>query len=174
MTKTTTRIAAHENSAFIAAQGTGGCPAPDPIFIVGLPRAGSTLVEQILSSHSLVEGTLGVDPSYLLDNDAPFGPRHVVDNIAGTPERELWTMRIDPAVYREALVVHRPALQALYAAAFEFEVDGVRVLKPETVDRARAEQSSGPDEILKKFTRFGLGFMLDGPDVPLLTPAGRA
>lgn len=31
--------------------------ATDPIFIVGLPRAGSTLIEQILSSHSLVEGT---------------------------------------------------------------------------------------------------------------------
>ena len=29
----------------------------DPIFVVGLPRSGSTLVEQILSSHSLVEGT---------------------------------------------------------------------------------------------------------------------
>jgi hypothetical protein len=36
---------------------TGGCAARDPIFIVGMPRAGSTLVEQILSSHSLVEGT---------------------------------------------------------------------------------------------------------------------
>ena len=35
-----------------------GSDAPDPIFIVGLPRAGSTLVEQILSSHSLVEGTM--------------------------------------------------------------------------------------------------------------------
>jgi tetratricopeptide (TPR) repeat protein len=35
-----------------------GHPAPDPIFIVGLPRAGSTLLEQILSSHSQVEGTL--------------------------------------------------------------------------------------------------------------------
>lgn len=35
----------------------GGNPVPDPIFIVGMPRAGSTLVEQILSSHSLVEGT---------------------------------------------------------------------------------------------------------------------
>ncbi|HJU77094.1 MAG TPA: tetratricopeptide repeat protein, partial [Sphingomicrobium sp.] len=39
------------------AERHGGCEAPDPIFIVGLPRAGSTLVEQILSSHSLVEGT---------------------------------------------------------------------------------------------------------------------
>ena len=35
-----------------------GLGDPDPIFIVGLPRAGSTLVEQILSSHSQVEGTM--------------------------------------------------------------------------------------------------------------------
>lgn len=34
-----------------------GFEAPDPIFIVGLPRSGSTLVEQILASHSQVEGT---------------------------------------------------------------------------------------------------------------------
>jgi tetratricopeptide (TPR) repeat protein len=34
-----------------------GTPANDPIFIVGLPRSGSTLVEQILASHSAVEGT---------------------------------------------------------------------------------------------------------------------
>ena len=34
-----------------------GAPATDPIFIVGLPRAGSTLIEQILASHSRVEGT---------------------------------------------------------------------------------------------------------------------
>lgn len=35
-----------------------GHKAPDPIFILGLPRAGSTLLEQILSSHSQVDGTL--------------------------------------------------------------------------------------------------------------------
>ncbi|SMC64776.1 Tetratricopeptide repeat-containing protein [Novosphingobium sp. B1] len=34
-----------------------GCDAPDPIFVLGMPRAGSTLVEQILASHSQVEGT---------------------------------------------------------------------------------------------------------------------
>ncbi|WP_420383698.1 tetratricopeptide repeat-containing sulfotransferase family protein [Novosphingobium sp.] len=43
--------------AFVAGVPTGGAPAEDPIFIVGLPRAGSTLVEQILASHSHVEGT---------------------------------------------------------------------------------------------------------------------
>ncbi|WP_408588300.1 sulfotransferase [Novosphingobium sp.] len=40
------------------ARGAGqGCPARDPIFVLGMPRAGSTLVEQILASHSQVEGT---------------------------------------------------------------------------------------------------------------------
>ena len=41
-----------------AARPAVGFPAPDPIFIVGLPRAGSTLLEQILSSHSQVDGTM--------------------------------------------------------------------------------------------------------------------
>jgi len=43
---------------FFAERAGLGCPAPDPIFILGLPRAGSTLIEQILSSHSQVEGTM--------------------------------------------------------------------------------------------------------------------
>jgi tetratricopeptide (TPR) repeat protein len=42
---------------FFAGRAGAGCAAPDPIFIVGLPRAGSTLIEQILASHSAVEGT---------------------------------------------------------------------------------------------------------------------
>jgi tetratricopeptide (TPR) repeat protein len=42
---------------FFAARPGGGCPAPDPIFVLGMPRAGSTLIEQILSCHSMVEGT---------------------------------------------------------------------------------------------------------------------
>ena len=44
--------------AFFAARRGAGCLSPDPIFIVGLPRSGSTLVEQILASHSAVEGTM--------------------------------------------------------------------------------------------------------------------
>ena len=43
---------------FFARARGAGAPAPDPIFIVGLPRSGSTLLEQILSSHPLVEGTM--------------------------------------------------------------------------------------------------------------------
>jgi tetratricopeptide (TPR) repeat protein len=43
---------------FFAARQGWGCQDAAPIFIVGLPRAGSTLIEQILASHTLVEGTM--------------------------------------------------------------------------------------------------------------------
>jgi len=42
---------------FFASRDGWGAPDPDPIFIIGLPRSGSTLIEQILASHSKVEGT---------------------------------------------------------------------------------------------------------------------
>ena len=42
---------------FFAARQQWGVADPDPIFILGLPRSGSTLIEQILASHSQVEGT---------------------------------------------------------------------------------------------------------------------
>jgi tetratricopeptide (TPR) repeat protein len=54
---------------FFVHRANTGDPRPDPIFIVGLPRAGSTLLEQILASHSQVEGTqeLGDIPRIVLD-----------------------------------------------------------------------------------------------------------
>ncbi len=51
------RVKSLYTPAFLADRAGQGCTAPDPIFIVGLPRSGSTLIEQILSSHSQVEGT---------------------------------------------------------------------------------------------------------------------
>lgn len=45
------------SESFLSDRDGVGFDAPDPIFIVGLPRSGSTLVEQILASHSQVEGT---------------------------------------------------------------------------------------------------------------------
>jgi tetratricopeptide (TPR) repeat protein len=52
------RIRAFFDAAFFAARDGSGDPSSAPIFIVGLPRSGSTLVEQILASHSRVEGTM--------------------------------------------------------------------------------------------------------------------
>ncbi len=51
------RCAAFFTADFFADRAGWGYPADDPIFVLGMPRAGSTLIEQILSSHPLVEGT---------------------------------------------------------------------------------------------------------------------
>jgi tetratricopeptide (TPR) repeat protein len=69
-------IAAFTAEAF--AKRPGGCDAPDPIFIVGLPRAGSTLLEQILSSHSLVEGTTELQDIPALSRKAGANPRDIL------------------------------------------------------------------------------------------------
>ncbi|HEY6517018.1 MAG TPA: sulfotransferase [Steroidobacteraceae bacterium] len=52
------RITACYDAEFFRARAGAGDPDPAPIFIVGLPRSGSTLVEQILASHSQIEGTM--------------------------------------------------------------------------------------------------------------------
>ncbi len=64
---------------FFASRAGVGDKSPDPIFIVGLPRAGSTLIEQILASHSRVEGTheLGEIPRMVLGLQ---GPQPDLDN----------------------------------------------------------------------------------------------
>jgi len=57
-TKLVDRNIALMTADFFASHVGQGCTAPDPIFILGMPRAGSTLLEQILASHSQVEGTM--------------------------------------------------------------------------------------------------------------------
>ena len=52
------RIGAFFNTGFFTRHAGCGDPDAAPIFIVGLPRSGSTLIEQILASHSQVEGTM--------------------------------------------------------------------------------------------------------------------
>ena len=51
------RLLATYTAEFLASHAGSGNPDPAPIFILGLPRSGSTLLEQILASHSQVEGT---------------------------------------------------------------------------------------------------------------------
>src|SRR5207302_2105060 len=61
------------------AQRPGGYEARDPIFVVGMPRAGSTLVEQILSSHSLVEGTSELPDIPVLAHKLGHYPKSILD-----------------------------------------------------------------------------------------------
>ncbi len=61
----------------------GGSDATDPIFILGMPRAGSTLVEQILSSHSLVEGTSELPDMPAIARGRGKYPASAIDLTAG-------------------------------------------------------------------------------------------
>jgi tetratricopeptide (TPR) repeat protein len=65
------------------AERRSGCDSPEPIFIVGMPRAGSTLLEQILSSHSLVEGTSELQDIPILARRTGKYPRSALDLTEG-------------------------------------------------------------------------------------------
>jgi len=95
--------------AFFEARAGWGAQAPDPIFVVGLPRSGSTLIEQILASHSRVEGTQeladvqrmvlnlqGSDPNY----DNPRYPGLLADTTAADFLRLGEAYLADTRVYR--------------------------------------------------------------------------
>jgi tetratricopeptide (TPR) repeat protein len=82
---------------FLAAREGQGCDAADPIFILGLPRSGSTLIEQILASHSRIEGTMELP-------DLPALARRLGGR----------KLRSDPGLYPECLAGLAPAeLRAL-------------------------------------------------------------
>jgi tetratricopeptide (TPR) repeat protein len=70
-------IEAFTSEAFL--DRAGGFEASDPIFIVGMPRSGSTLIEQILSSHSLVEGTSELQDIPFLARRAGHYPSSVLE-----------------------------------------------------------------------------------------------
>ncbi len=75
---------------FVAAHSGQGHTAPDPIFILGMPRAGSTLIEQILASHSLVEGTMELpDIPAIAIREGTGGPAGWVDAVAATTPARL-------------------------------------------------------------------------------------
>ncbi len=68
---------------FIAAQAGLGSDVQTPIFVVGMPRSGSSLIEQLLSSHAKVQGLgetlafpIAVDGQFPLNSTAPHGPDH--------------------------------------------------------------------------------------------------
>jgi tetratricopeptide (TPR) repeat protein len=89
---------------FLAARAGAGNPAPDPIFVVGLPRSGSTLVEQILASHPQIEGTAELPDIYVLARNLEPDPRfgapweHYPQLLADLPPerlRELGTLYLE-------------------------------------------------------------------------------
>ncbi|MFQ6004810.1 MAG: sulfotransferase [Woeseia sp.] len=76
-----------------------GCQAPDPIFIVGLPRAGSTLLEQILASHSMVEGTHEL-PNIIALAQRLRGSLNLIEEKGGTPNYPKILTELDDDYFR--------------------------------------------------------------------------
>jgi CubicO group peptidase (beta-lactamase class C family) len=169
------RISGRSVGAFFADEIAG--PLGDEFFI-GLPAQH----EPRVTKHIEQKFEIPADQrDAMKDMDLNAFPPEVRDLIAAFLDPNSLSMRAlnlvspaldfnDPALHAAEIpaangICTARSLARFYAGLIG-EVDGVRILKPETVDVARTEQSSGPDEILKKITRFGLGFMLDGPDVP--------
>lgn len=71
-------VALFTKAFFDARRGMGNASSA-PIFVVGMPRAGSTLVEQILSSHSLIEGTSELPDIPALARRGGNYPQRLVD-----------------------------------------------------------------------------------------------
>jgi tetratricopeptide (TPR) repeat protein len=95
---------------------TGGAPAADPLFIVGLPRSGSTLLEQVLASHSGVEGTMELPDipqiaSVLADREGGASETPFFDAVAAlTPEQR----RTLGEQYIAATRVHRKTARPFF------------------------------------------------------------
>ncbi len=85
------RIIAQFTPEFLAERRSWGCAAPDAIFILGMPRAGSTLIEQILASHSAIEGTMELPdmPAIAMREGKGGGPAGWVDSIASMSADQL-------------------------------------------------------------------------------------
>ncbi len=80
------------DAAFFANRAGQGHDAPDPVFVLGMPRSGSTLVEQILASHPMVEGTRELpDIEMLARSLGPIDGRHIA-TLASTPADRLAAM----------------------------------------------------------------------------------
>lgn len=104
-------IAAATPALFEAGEGAG-CPAPDPIFVVGMPRAGSTLVEQILASHSQVEGTSELPDIAQLARKVPDYPAGLAkltrEDLRAMGESYLHTTRIQRHTARPLFIDKMP------------------------------------------------------------------
>jgi len=85
-TAQTRRSKALFTEGFFASRAEFGSDVADPIFIVGLPRSGSTLIEQILASHSQVEGTMELPDIGFIARK--LGPRYP-ESLAGLDPAQL-------------------------------------------------------------------------------------
>ena len=116
----------------------------------------------------------GDEPPEMVDDDdeRKFLLRHVYLNPPGlsgfgTVNTRAWRAAEMPSTNGQASA--RAVARIYSVLACGGAIDGVRLLRTETIERAIAEASSGPDLVLRRPSRFGLGFQLTQPERPLGT-----
>jgi len=134
-------------------------------FWIGLPE------ELDARTAELHQGPISTDGPNLMQRMAAE-PNGVLAKAFGNPP--LLLMSPNTRAWRAAELpaanghTTAPALARIYAAlASGGELDGVRILRRDTIERAREEESYGPDRVLALVSRFGLGFMLPPENEPL-------
>jgi CubicO group peptidase (beta-lactamase class C family) len=139
-------------------------------FWIGLPESEEPRVSPIIPSSpspevaELMEAMTGPDTlagrALTINGALPFDADDMLFN-----RREVHAAEI-PAANG---ITNARSLARMYAACIG-EIDGVRLLSPAVVDRARTQLTSGPDQCLQVETAFGLGFMTSGVFAPLGGP----
>jgi tetratricopeptide (TPR) repeat protein len=123
------RIADSFSASLIDRLKGGGNPSAQPIFVLGMPRSGTTLIEQILASHPLVLGA-GELPAMRLvaesagtypDFASQLRPDHLV------PLADRYLQRIAPLATRQYLVDKMPA-NFLYAGLIHLLLPNARII----------------------------------------------
>ncbi|CAN0620614.1 Tetratricopeptide TPR_1 repeat-containing protein [Burkholderia multivorans] len=124
------RIAETFDSALFERLSGAGAPSELPVFIVGMPRSGTTLVEQILSSHSQVTGAGELSALRLIVDKAGAFP-----DMTGTLTRDdaaqlghAYLDRITPLAHGRARLIDKMPANFLYAGLIALILPGARII----------------------------------------------
>jgi tetratricopeptide (TPR) repeat protein len=164
---TVDRMIALLTPAFLAERAGQGSAAADPIFVLGMPRAGSTLIEQILASHSQVEGTMELPDLPLLargtgrGRDADYPESLAVldaDALRSLGDRYIERTRIQRKTDRPCFIDKLPN-NWLHAAFIHLILPNARI-----IDARRHPLACGFSNFKQHFAR-GQGFSYDLADI---------
>jgi CubicO group peptidase (beta-lactamase class C family) len=140
------------------AQEVAGPLAAD--FFVGLPESEESRVARLLPAPDLT------DPKQIALRDRFLGPGTLAGRVLSGPSDlfsygDMWNARPLHATEMPSSngIASARGVAKIYAALVG-EIDGIRLLRAETVEEARAVQADGPDKVIRVPMRFGLGFAL--------------
>jgi len=111
-------------------EGNGGCPSAMPIFVLGMPRSGTTLVEQILASHAAIHGAGELRLIQQMVDGLGAFPRDFAALTAAqrTQFGEAYIARLGKLAHGHAHVVDKMPANFLYAGLIRQMLPGARII----------------------------------------------